>query len=124
MYSKTTLIGRLGKDPESRQLDTGKWVSRFSLATSVSWKDEKGEWQSKSEWHEVVKWSNSEAGVPNVKKGDLVLVEGRNSTRAYQDQAGAERRITEIVVQLVRKLNNTGNGSKEIVPMPSEPLPF
>ena len=100
--NKVLLIGRLGADPEIKQMVNGKSVARLSLATSQSWKDKNtGEKKEKTEWHRIVVFSNGLAEVVEkfVKKGSLVYVEGQIRTRKYTDQAGLEKYTTEIVLQ-------------------------
>ncbi len=101
MYNKVSLIGHLGKDPEVRRLESGAAVAKFSLATSESYKDKAGEWQSVTEWHDVVLWrSLAERAERDLKKGSLVFVEGKLTTRKWQDKEGNNRYSTEVVAQL------------------------
>ena len=101
--NKVLLIGRLGADPEIKQMVNGKKVARFSLATSQSWKDKSsGEKKEKTEWHRIVIFNE---GLVNVvaqylKKGAQIYLEGQLSTRKWQDeQSGKERYSTEVVLQ-------------------------
>ena len=80
MINKVTLIGHLGQDPEIGRLENGTPVGRFSLATSESYKDANDEWQSLTEWHNIVVWrQQAESAERNLKKGMLVYVEGKIS---------------------------------------------
>ena len=98
MVNRVTLIGYLGKDPEIRRLENSTAVGKFSLATSESYKDANGEWQSQSEWHDIVVWrALAEQAERLFKKGSLVYVEGKITHRKYTDKNGIERYSTEIV---------------------------
>ena len=120
MVNKVILIGNLGKDPEVKQLDSGSSVGRFSLATNESYKDKSGEWQNLTEWHNIVVWRNlAERAERSLKKGSLVYVEGKLTTRKWQDNEGKDRYNTEIVAntfRLLEKRESTGSGS--IPPLP------
>ena len=101
--NKVLLIGRLGADPEIKQMVNGKSVARLSLATSQSWKDKNsGEKKEKTEWHRIVVFNE---GLVNViqqylKKGAQVYIEGQISTRKWKDeQTGQDKYSTEIVLQ-------------------------
>ena len=101
--NKVLLIGRLGADPEVKQMVNGKSVARLSLATSQSWKDKNtGEKKENTEWHRVVVFNE---GLVNVvpqylKKGAQVYVEGQLSTRKWKDeQSGQDKYSTEILIQ-------------------------
>ena len=101
--NKVLLIGRLGADPEIKQMVNGKNVARLSLATSNTWKDKNtGEKKEKTEWHRVVIFSEGLVKVVEqyVKKGALVYIEGQLSTRKWKDEkAGVDRYSTEIILQ-------------------------
>ena len=101
--NKVQLIGRLGADPEVKQMVNGKSVARLSLATSQSWKDRNsGEKKEKTEWHRIVVFNE---GLVNViqqylKKGAQIYVEGQLSTRKWKDeQTGQDKYSTEIILQ-------------------------
>ena len=105
MVNRATLIGHLGRDPEIRRLENGTSVGKFSLATSENSKDANGEWQSQTEWHEIVVWrGNAEFAEKNLKKGSLAFIEGKITHRKYTDKNGIERTITEIVAYTLRLL--------------------
>ena len=105
MINKVTLVGYLGKDPELRQLESGSSVAQFSVATSENYKDKAGEWQSVTEWHNVVCWrALAERVEKNLKKGNLVYIEGKISTRKWQDKEGNDRYSTDIIANTYRKL--------------------
>lgn len=105
MINKVTLIGRLGKDPELKTLDGGSKVTKFTLATDESYKDKNGEWQTNTEWHNIILWRDlAESAEKKLKKGDLVYVEGKVTYRSWKDDQNVERNICEIVVSHFRKL--------------------
>jgi single-strand DNA-binding protein len=101
--NKVQLIGRLGADPEIKQMVNGKSVARLSVATSQSWKDKSsGERKEKTEWHRVVIFNEGLVNVVQqyVKKGANVYVEGQLSTRKWKDEStGQDKYSTEIVLQ-------------------------
>ena len=101
--NKVLLIGRLGADPEIKQMVNGKSVARLSLATSNTWKDKNtGEKKEKTEWHRVVIFSEGLVNVVQqyVKKGTQVYIEGQLTTRKWKDEkSGIDRFSTEVVLQ-------------------------
>ena len=100
--NKVTLIGHLGKDPESRTFQNGGKVVNFSIATSETWKDKNtGEKKEKTEWHNISVLNEGLAGVAEryLKKGSKVYVEGAMKTRKWQDQSGQDKYSTEVVLQ-------------------------
>ena len=112
MINKVTLIGNLGSDPEVRHLESGAVVAKFSLATNESYKDKAGEWQTQTEWHNVIMWRNlAERAERDLKKGKLVFVEGKLTHRKYEKE-GQTRYITEVVAntfRLLEKRESSGN---------------
>ncbi len=99
--NKVILVGNLGKDPEVRRLNSGDPVVSFSLATSETWRDKtSGERKERTEWHNIVIFNENLAKVAEqyCKKGTKVYVEGQLQTRKWQDQSGADRYTTEIVL--------------------------
>tara|TARA_B100000686_G_scaffold23824_1_gene22407 strand:+ start:257 stop:715 length:459 start_codon:yes stop_codon:yes gene_type:complete len=101
--NKVLLIGRLGADPDIKQMVNGKSVARLSLATSNTWKDKNtGEKKEKTEWHRVVIFNEGLVNVVQqyVKKGAQVYVEGQLTTRKWTDEkSGQDRYSTEVVLQ-------------------------
>ncbi len=101
--NKVLLIGRLGADPEIKQMVNGKSVARLSLATSNTWKDKNtGEKKEKTEWHRVVIFNEGLVNIVQqyVKKGAQVYIEGQLTTRKWKDEkAGIDKYSTEIVLQ-------------------------
>lgn len=102
--NKVCLIGNLGEDPEVRSLNNGGEVVNLRVATSETWKDKDGNRQERSEWHRVVIFNENLAKVAKsyLKKGSKVYLEGQLQTRKWQDQSGADRYSTEIVLQRYR----------------------
>lgn len=112
MINKVTLVGNLGKDPEIRHLENGTAVAQFSMATSESYKDKSGEWQNITEWHNIVCWRGLADSVEkNLKKGSLVYIEGKITTRKWQDKEGNDRYSTDIVANTYRKLERREESS-------------
>ncbi|WP_442678157.1 single-stranded DNA-binding protein [Sphingomonas sp. ASY06-1R] len=100
--NKVILVGNLGRDPESRSFQNGGKVVELRIATSESWKDRNsGERKEKTEWHTVKVFSEGLANVAEkyLRKGSKVYLEGALQTRKWQDQSGADRYSTEIVLQ-------------------------
>ena len=101
--NKVLLIGRLGADPEIKQMVNGKSVARLSIATSQSWKEKNtGEKKEKTEWHRVVVFNEGLVNVVQqyLKKGAQIYIEGQLTTRKWKDEkSGQDRYSTEIVLQ-------------------------
>jgi single-strand DNA-binding protein len=100
--NKVILVGNLGADPEIRSLNSGDRVANLRIATSETWRDRAtGERREKTEWHRVVIFNDNIVKVAEqyLRKGAKVYIEGALQTRKYQDQSGAERFSTEIVIQ-------------------------
>jgi single-strand DNA-binding protein len=113
MVNKVTLIGRLGKDPEVRTLDSGTNIAKFSLATDESYKDKNGEWQTQTEWHNIILWRGlAERAEQTLRKGVLVYLEGKLTSRSWQDDQGNTNYITEVRGNYFRVLQKETNGNK------------
>jgi single-strand DNA-binding protein len=100
--NKVILIGNLGADPEVRTFDGGGKVCNLRIATSETWKDRNsGERKEKTEWHTVAIFQEGLVGIAErfLKKGSKVYIEGKLQTRKWQDQSGADRYSTEVVLQ-------------------------
>jgi single-strand DNA-binding protein len=99
--NKAIIVGNLGKDPEVRSMNNGKEVCSFSVATSESWKDQQGNRQERTEWHNVVIFNEGIVKVAKnyLRKGSKVYLEGKIQTRKWQDQSGNDKYTTEIVLQ-------------------------
>ena len=104
--NKVILVGRLGRDPETRYTSSGQAVCNFTLATDESFKDRSGERQKRTEWHRIVLWAKlAEISQQYLKKGMLVYIEGRLQTRQWDDQRTGQKRTTvEIVANVMRML--------------------
>ena len=116
--NKVLLIGRLGADPEIKQMVNGKSVARLSIATSQSWKDKNtGEKKEKTEWHRIVVFNEGLVNVVQqyLKKGAQIYVEGQLSTRKWKDeQSGQDKYSTEIIIQGYNSsLTMLGGGSNQ-----------
>ena len=117
--NKVLLIGRLGADPEIKQMINGKSVARISLATSQSWKDKNtGEKKEKTEWHRIVVFNEGLVNVVQqyLKKGAQVYIEGQLSTRKWKDEkSGQDKYSTEVIIQgynsSLTMLGGGGSGS-------------
>ena len=119
--NKVLLIGRLGADPEIKQMVYGKSVARLSLATSQSWKDKStGEKKEKTEWHRIVVFNEGLVNVVQqyLKKGAQIYVEGQLSTRKWKDeQSGQDKYSTEILIQGYNSsLTMLGGGNQNSIP--------
>ncbi|MBS3992827.1 MAG: single-stranded DNA-binding protein [Bacteroidetes bacterium] len=100
LRNKVQLIGHLGNDPEIINLESGKKIAKFSIATNESYKNEKGEKVEDTQWHNVVAWNKTaEIAEKYLKKGKEIVIEGKLSSRSYEDKEGVKRYVTEIVVQ-------------------------
>lgn len=109
--NKVMVIGRLTRDPESRNIPTGQLVSSFSLATNRTWKDQSGSKQEKTEFHNVVAWGKlAEICKQYLNKGKKVFIEGRLQTRSWDDQNGQKKYKTEIIAENMQMLDNVSNG--------------
>lgn len=126
MINKVTLIGNLGQDPEVRTLENGSKVARFSLATNENYKDKNGEWQSSTEWHNVVVWRDmAERAEKHLSRGMSVYVEGKISYRKYTDKDGVERTSTDITAMVIKSLEKkepASNDTPKQAPAKAPPL--
>ncbi|HEV2960723.1 MAG TPA: single-stranded DNA-binding protein [Candidatus Angelobacter sp.] len=111
--NKVMLIGNLGKDPEVKFTPGGTAVAKFSLATNERFKDKTGEWQDRTEWHNIVAWQRlAEIVGEYVKKGSKVYIEGRLQTSSWEDkQSGEKKYRTEIIASDLLLLGGRGEGS-------------
>jgi single-strand DNA-binding protein len=110
--NKVILVGNLGKDPEVKYTPSGTPVAKFSLATNERYKDKSGEWQDRTEWHNVIAWQRlAEIVGEYLQKGSKVYIEGRLQTSNWEDRQNGEKKYrTEIVARDLVMLN--GNGAK------------
>lgn len=106
MINRVTLIGNLGKAPEVRRLENGAVVAKFSLATNENYKDKSGEWQTDTEWHDIICWNKqAEKAESSLGKGTQVYLEGKLTHRTWQDKEGNNRKTTEVVASYFRVLS-------------------
>ena len=98
LRNKVQLIGNLGNDPEIVNLESGKKLAKFSIATNESYKNTKGERVTDTQWHNVVAWGKTAEIIENyATKGKEVAIEGKLTSRSYETKQGEKRYITEIV---------------------------
>ncbi len=119
------LIGNLGGDPEVRHLENGAAVAKFSIATNERYKDKAGEYQTITEWHDIIMWRQlAELAERLLTKGKMVYIEGKLTTRKWQDQQGQTRRTTEVVAnnfQILEKKEGSGQGASGFPNSMNEP---
>jgi single-strand DNA-binding protein len=125
--NKVFILGRLTADPSLRTTSSGTPVGSFSVATNRVWNDKNGMKQEETEYHNVVVWGR-QAEIANqfLKKGGLVLIEGRLRTRTWQDKQGQNRRTTEIIcerLQLGPKVSNQIESNFISHPLVEENIP-
>jgi single-strand DNA-binding protein len=113
--NKVILIGNLGKDPEIKYTSTGTPVAKFSLATNEKYKDKSGQWQERTEWHNIIAWQRlAEIVGEYVKKGSKLYIEGRIQTNSWDDkESGQKKYRTEIVANDLVLLSGRGEGDSE-----------
>jgi len=109
--NKVILVGNLGKDPEVKYTPNGTAVAKFSVATNERFKDKSGEWQDRTEWHNIVAWQRlAEIVGEYIKKGSKVYIEGRLQTSSWEDkQSGEKKYRTEIIAQDLVMLGGRGD---------------
>ena len=106
MINKVILVGNAGNTPEMRTIESGAKVARISLATNESYKDKEGNWQTQTEWHNLILWRDlAERAEKQVGNGSMLYVEGKISSRKYTDKYGVEKSVTDIVVASFRVLD-------------------
>ncbi len=105
LKNSVRLVGHLGMDPEVKSFDNNKQLARLSLATNESYKNDKGEKVTETQWHNLVVWgTQAKMAGEYLKKGDEVAIEGKLTTRNWTDKDGVKRYMTEIVVNEFLKL--------------------
>ena len=114
MLNKVILIGRLGRDPEVRYMPNGEAVCNFSVATSESWKDQSGQRQERTEWHNVTMYRKlAEIAGKYLTKGSQVYLEGKIQSRKYQGKDGIERTAYEIIANEMKILGGNSQVAQE-----------
>jgi single-strand DNA-binding protein len=110
--NKVILLGNVGKDPEIRSTPGGTMVANFTLATTDRQKDQQGNWQDKTEWHNLVAFSRTAEIIRDyVKKGSKLYVEGKIQTRSWDDkESGQKRYRTEIIINDISLLSGRDEG--------------
>ena len=122
MLNKVILIGRLGRDPEVRYMPNGEAVCNFSVATSESWKDQSGQRQEKTEWHNITMYRKlAEIAGQYLKKGSQVYLEGKIQSRKYQGKDGIERTAYEIIANEMKMLGGGNDSGQQSNQTPSQP---
>jgi single-strand DNA-binding protein len=121
--NKVILVGRLGRDPETRYTGGGQAVCNFSMATDETFKDRSGERQKRTEWHKIVVWGKqAEIAQQYLKKGSLLYLEGRIQSREWNDKEGQKRTSFEIVANNFRMLggrsDSAGGGASRAASAP------
>lgn len=112
MVNKVILVGRLGRDPETRYTGGGQAVANFSVATDETYKDRNGERQKRTEWHRITVWGKqAEIAQQYLKKGALVYIEGRIQSREWQDKEGQKRTSFDIVANNFRMLGGRSDAA-------------
>jgi len=113
LKNRVQLIGRLGLDPEVKNLEKGKKVAHLSIATNDSYVNKDGEKITETQWHNLVVWGKlCDVCEKYLKKGAEVAVDGKLTNRKWQDKDGNQHYNTEIVVNELLMLGNNGNGGK------------
>jgi len=105
LTNNVRLIGRLGQNPDVKELTGGKKLTKFSIATSESYRDDKGEKVTETQWHNLVAWGKTaDVAAQYLTKGKEIAIEGKLSSRCYTDKDGNKRYTTEIVVSEIMML--------------------
>ena len=111
--NKAILIGRLGREPETRYMPNGDAVCNFSLATTESWKDQSGQKKERTEWHAITLYRKlAEIAAKYLQKGSLVYLEGKIQSRKYTGKDGIERTAYEIVCSEMKMLGGKAEGGE------------
>ena len=114
LRNKVQLIGNVGNEPEITNLESGKKVAKFSIATNESYKDSKGEKVTNTQWHNIVAWGKiAEIVEKYVGKGKEVALEGKLTSRSYETKEGEKRYVTEVVIDEILLLGIKGENTTE-----------
>ena len=99
LRNKVQLIGNLGNNPEIITLDSGKKLAKFSIATNESYKNSQGEKVTETQWHNLIAWNKTAEIVEKyLEKGKEIAIEGKLTSRSYEDKDGGKKYVTEIIV--------------------------
>jgi len=110
LRNNVQLIGNVGNEPEITNLESGKKVAKFPMATNEFYKDSKGEKQQDTQWHNIVAWGKvAEIVEKHVGKGKEVALEGKLTSRSYETKAGEKRYVTEVVTNKILLLGTKGD---------------
>ena len=110
--NKVILVGRLGRDPETRYMPNGDAITNFSIATDEQWRDRNGERQTRAEWHNITLFGKlGEIASQYLRKGSQVFIEGKIQSRKYTDKDGIERMAYNIIGNEMKMLGNRNDGS-------------
>ena len=121
MVNSVTLIGRMGRDPEVRRLESGVSVAKIAVATTERYKDANGEQQERTEWHNIFAWRGlAEVMEKYYKKGYLVYIEGKLTHRKYTTAEGVDKYITEVVANTAKIVSRPGEGGGSSGYFPTE----
>ena len=123
MVNRVILIGNTGKEIKSKRLDNGSVVAKFSLATNENYKDRSGEWQTQTEWHQVIVWNKlAEKLIELFKSGKSmrIYLEGKITYRSYENEKGDKIYLTEIVASYTRKLDKNEQVNENHFPTQQE----
>ncbi|MFD0836682.1 single-stranded DNA-binding protein [Mariniflexile aquimaris] len=112
LKNKVQLIGNVGNEPEITNLDSGKKVAKFSIATNEFYKNSNGEKEQNTQWHNVVAWGKiAEIVEKYVGKGKEVALEGKLTSRSYETKEGEKRYVTEVVANEILLMGIKGDGN-------------
>jgi len=118
--NKVILVGNLGKDPKIKTLDNGTKLASFTVATTERYKDKEGNYQDQTEWHRIVAWRwLADLTEKNLKKGSKVYIEGKLSTRSYE-QDGVQKYTTDIVAREIITMSRGEGSSYNSPPIPDQ----
>ena len=110
--NKVILVGRLGRDPETRYMPSGDAVTNFSIATDEQWRDRNGERQTRTEWHNITLFGKlGEIASQYLRKGSQVFIEGRIQSRKYSGKDGIERTAYDIIGSEMKMLGSRNDGA-------------
>jgi single-strand DNA-binding protein len=120
MLNQVHLMGHLGQDPEVRKTPAGRRYAKLSMATTRRWRDQDGNRQERTEWHRVVIWSAPlvEIAEKYLRKGSKLWLAGSLATRAWTDDRGVDREVTEVVLQDIGHRIELLDGRKPAAPEP------